>query len=82
VSSKKGVVTKAIEDIMEASRLTDLRRQAQINNQHTLINRLMEGGGTYDDVLQRLNEQIAELTVSLSEAEAEISRLQAEKSEA
>ena len=80
MAKAKSAVTKATEKILADAREQDLRRQAQINNQTTIINRLMEGGGTYDTVLQRLNEQVAELTVALGEAQAEISRLQAEQS--
>lgn len=76
----KSAVAKATEAILEDARQTDLRRQAQIANQTAIINRLMEGG-TYDDVLARLNEQLAETQVRLVEAEAEIASLRAEQAE-
>lgn len=77
----KSAVTKATEEILEASRLSDLRRQAQVDNQVAIINRLLDGGGTYDEVLQRLNTQVAELQVRLAEVEAENAVLRAEQSE-
>lgn len=67
--------------VVEEARLQDLRRQAQVDNQKAIINRLLAGGGTYDDILTRLNEQVAELQVRLDESEAENSRLRAELKE-
>lgn len=80
MAARKSAVTERVQKIMEAARESDLRRQAQITNQQAIIDRLLEGGGTYDDVLQRLNTQVAELQVRLDQAEAENSRLRAEKS--
>lgn len=75
----KSAVSKATEKIIEAARLTDLRRQAQVDNQVKIINRLLEGPGTYDDVLKGLNQQVATLTVALAECEAENAVLRGEK---
>jgi len=75
----KSAVTKATEELLQQAQDLDRRRQAQLDNQVRIINRLMEGGGTYDDVLQRLNEQLAATQVKLADAEAENARLRAEK---
>lgn len=79
MAKPKSAVTKATEKIVEEARLMDLRRQAQIDNQTKIIDRLLAGGGTYDVILQRLNAQVAELQVRLAEVEAENSLLRAEK---
>lgn len=48
----------------------DLRRQAQISNQVATINRLLEGGATYDSEMKNLQEQLAEAQVRIAELEA------------
>lgn len=74
----KSAVTKAVEAIRGEANDLDLRRQAQIQRQVEIIDRLMDGA-TYDDVLKSQTETIADLRVRLEASEAENARLQAER---
>jgi len=76
MGAPKSAVTKATERIREEAQQMDLRRQAQVQRQVEIIDRLMDGG-TYDDILQSQTETIADLRVRLEASEAENSRLRA-----
>jgi len=77
MAAKKSAVTQAVAEEREKAAQIDLRRQAQIRNQISIINRLADGE-VFDDVVADLMEQLADTQVRLAEAEAEISRLQAD----
>lgn len=54
-----------------AAAAMDLRRQAQIQNQIGSINRLMRGG-TYDDEMAALHQELADHRVRAERAEAAV----------
>lgn len=73
----KSAVTKAIEAERSKAQDIDNRRQAQVQRQVEIIDRLLDGA-TYDDVLRDQTNTIADLRVRLEASEAENARLQAE----
>ena len=79
MASPRSAVTKAVSLEREKAQAIDDRRQAQIQNQIDIINRLSDQGG-YDDVMKDLVERLSDTQVRLRDAEAEIARLQAEQS--
>ena len=59
----------------------DSFRQAQVNRQVAIINRLLENDGSgkaYDEVLRDQTEEIARLTVERDEALARVAELEKE----
>ena len=59
----------------------DSFRQAQVNRQVAIINRLLENDGSgkaYDEVLRDQTEEIARLTVGRDEALARVAELEKE----
>lgn len=75
MSAKKSAVTKATQEIAAQAQELDNRRRLQITNQIASINRLMEGGRTYDDEMQILHEQLADCQAKLVDAMLECKRL-------
>lgn len=56
-----------IREHLERAQALDLRRQEQIAEQVKIINRLMVGGGTYDEILQTLAGELARYKVERDE---------------
>lgn len=54
---------------LEAARKLDLRRQDQINNQVRIIDRLMDGESSYDEVLQGLQSDLLDAQQRIRELE-------------
>lgn len=65
---------KSFEQILEEARLLDLRRQAQIQSQIEIINRL-SGGATPARELKRLASELADAQVEKDEAQRQLEEL-------
>jgi hypothetical protein len=65
-----------IREALERAAELDRRRQAQIREQIKIINRLMAGENTYDQILQGMAETIAQLTVEKEDLEIKVRGLE------
>lgn len=74
MSAPRSAATKANRQLLEQARALDLRRQAQIINQVDTINRLMQGG-TYDEEMRALHEELASTQMELADARLELDKL-------
>jgi hypothetical protein len=59
---------------LDSAAALDLRRQAQIAEQIKIINRMMAGENTYDQVLQTLAGELARYKVERDELARQVSR--------
>lgn len=78
MSSQKSAAEKVRAELLEKSGQLDSRRLTQIRNQVSTINRLMQGG-SYDDEMRKLHEDLADTQVRLDDALAQIRGLQAQQ---
>lgn len=67
----------ATEDQLEAARLLDLRRQAQVEKQVEIINRLLGGEATWTQIQADLVEDIARFKVEVDELNRELTKAKA-----
>ena len=70
-----------VDVLFEEVAAVDDRRQRQVRNQVASINRIMQGG-TYDDEMAKLHEELADTQARLEAALLEIRALKGERTSA
>lgn len=74
MAAPKSAVAKATAELQAQAQELDNRRQMQIRNQVASLNRVMQGG-SYDDEMATLHEELADTQVRLEDALQELRRI-------